>query len=123
MGNAMNKIMLLMAVLMVVPISGNSQTVKTYTPEQLREMVDKSGYPEQLYGKVSEKLYADFIACIADGRKMVDTYPQSAPAVFLFGDRTDFDLWLQKVWLNTHTVTISCSKSSQTMTIQEGPYK
>lgn len=105
-----------------IAIDANSQTAKTYSTEQLHEMVDNLDFPDELPGKATEKKYTDHNACIADGRAIVDRYP-GAPTVFLFGDRTDVGIWAPKIWLNTDTVVISCSRNLKKMTIIVRPYK
>jgi hypothetical protein len=97
-------------------IPSNAQ--KTYTPDQLRNMIQRGNYPQQ--GKPStQSQNLDYASCIAKVAQAVSAVGDAYPTRTIVSTNT---MIVQKVWTNDAAVTVTCSAADQIFVITSAPY-
>lgn len=91
---------------------------KTYTPAQLRQMVNSGKLPKQ--GSPSTQTQAmSFGACVSKVNGVVDSIKGQYPAKTLV--KTNI-LHMAKIWTNDGAMTLSCSQPDGTFVVTNAKY-
>ncbi|WP_230580020.1 hypothetical protein [Xenorhabdus bovienii] len=101
------------------PSSSYVHSAKTYTKEQLNDMVNSGNYPDQL-SPVTKDSGLSFTAC---KNSALDAYNQvigEYPAKKVVDSSI---LFIVKLWTNDGVIVISCSEPDQKSTITQSEYK
>ncbi|WP_323866233.1 hypothetical protein [Xenorhabdus cabanillasii] len=101
------------------PSSSTSQSAKTYTKEQLNDMVNSGNYPDQLSPTTTE-LGLSFTAC---KNSALDAYNQvigEYPAKKVVDSSI---LFIVKLWTNDGAIVITCSEPDLKSTMTQSQYK
>ena len=91
---------------------------KTYTPKELRKMVNEGNYPKQGETKIESK-DLDYINCIKHVEGILDALRVSYPFQTIV---TTNNMRTEKVWTNDGTMILSCSALDQKLYITTSPY-
>ncbi len=92
---------------------------RTYTPEQLRGMVNSKNYPAQ--GSVTTHTEnIGFDMCIAKVESVTSAISENYPVETVVSTNI---LILKKIWINDAAMTLTCSKPDATLVITKAPYK
>jgi hypothetical protein len=95
-----------------------AHAAKTYTPEQLRKMVD-SGKPPKQGSPSTQKQAISFPACVAKVNAVVDSVKAQYPAKIIVETKI---LHMAKVWTNDGAMTLSCSQPDGKLVITNARY-
>lgn len=98
--------------------STQSNAQKTYTPQQLRNMIKQGKYPQQ--GKVTTKVEkADYVQCVQVLKQMIASISPEYPSQTVLDTNTGR---MEKIWTNDAAVTVTCSAPDKNMVITSAPY-
>lgn len=90
---------------------------KSYTPDQLRKMIQRGNFPKQ--GDVTTKKesanYAECIALLRAIKSSIAEYPSQT----IVSTNTER---MEKIWTNDGAVTVTCSANDRTIIITSAPY-
>ena len=91
---------------------------QTYTPRELRQMVNSGNYPAQ--GSVSTKTQAiSFSACVSKVKGVVSSVSGQYPTQTIVNTGV---MYMAKVWTNDAALTLSCSKPDRKLIITAAKY-
>ncbi len=91
---------------------------KTYTPQQLRKMVN-SGNPPKQGSPTTQTQTMSFGACVAKVNAVVDSVKAQYPAKIIVQTKI---LHMAKVWTNDGAMTLSCSQPDGKLVITNAKY-
>ncbi|MCF7355739.1 MULTISPECIES: hypothetical protein [Vibrio] len=98
--------------------SASASAQKTYTPAQLKGMVQSGSYPKQ--GSVSSKtLNLDYVSCISKVDSIVDSIKANYPTQTVVSTNV---LRIEKVWTNDAAMTLTCSAADKNLVITTAAY-
>ena len=107
-------VLLIAGVLLAVP----AHAQKTYTPEQLRQMIQSGNEPKEGYTK-TERLNMSFYDCKVKVQRMnVDVQPNYPTRPIAFDD----EIVKIKMWTNDAAMTLTCIKAEGVLVIQTAIY-
>ena len=92
---------------------------KTYTPAQLRAMVNGGRYPDQGAASTQTKTM-DYAQCIATLESVVGAVQPNYPARTIVSTNV---MRVEKVWTNDAAVTVSCSAPDRKLVMTSAPYR
>ena len=95
-----------------------SQTKKTYTPAQLRRMVQSGNYPKQGTPSV-ETHNMNFVECIVRLEAIIDTIKPHYPTATVVNTRF---MHVAKAWTNDGAVMVTCNAANNELVISTAPY-
>ena len=111
-------IALLAAMSLSVGFASPAFAGKTYTPTQLRSMVQSGKYPKQ--GSPStQSQRLDYSACIAKVTAVVSSVQPEYPTSTVLSTNI---ARIEKVWTNDAAMTLTCSAPDGTLVITTAPY-
>ena len=111
-------IVLLAAMSLSVGVVSPAFAGKTYTPTQLRRMVQSGNYPKQ--GSPStQSQHMDYSACIAKVTAVVSSVQPAYPTSTILSTNI---ARIEKVWTNDAAMTLSCSAPDGKLVITTAPY-
>ena len=91
---------------------------KTYTPAQLRDMVQSGNYPKQGAASTQTKS-ADYASCIAQIEAIVSSVRPNYPTQTIVSTNL---MRTEKVWTNDAAMTLTCSAPEKKLIITMAPY-
>jgi hypothetical protein len=95
-----------------------SQGKKTYTPAQLRNMVQGGNYPKQGTPKV-ETVEMNFVTCLLRVEAIMDAAKPNYPTATVVNTQI---MHLSKAWTNDGAVTATCSAADNKLIVTVAPY-
>lgn len=111
-------IVLLAAMALNLGVASPAIAGKTYTPAQLRSMVQSGNYPKQ--GSAStQSQRMDYSACIAKVAAVVSSVQPEYPTSTVLSTNI---ARIEKVWTNDAAMTLSCSAPDGKLVITTAPY-
>lgn len=91
---------------------------KSYTPAQLRSMIQSGNYPKQ--GAPSTKSEnTDYAACIAKVESVVSSVRPNYPTQTVVSTNL---MRIEKLWTNDAAMTFTCNSADKTLVITSAPY-
>ena len=101
-----------------IALTTNASAQKTYSPAQLRSMVQGGNYPRQ--GSPSTQSESvDYASCIAKIESVVTSVRPNYPTQTVVNTSV---LRIEKVWTNDAAMTLSCSAPDKKLDITTAPY-
>lgn len=91
---------------------------KTYTPAQLRSMVQSGNYPKQ-GSPLTQSQSLGYSACIAKVKAVVGSVQSEYPSSTVLSTNI---ARIDKVWTNDAAMTLSCSAPDGKLVITTAPY-
>ena len=92
---------------------------KTYTPAQLRGMIEQGAFPSQ--GAVStERVATSFSSCVARVNDVLSSAANQYPTRISVDTN---DMYLAKLWANDSAMTFTCSAPDELLVITSAKYK
>lgn len=102
----MTKILTLTVISLSLLLSQAAYASKTYTPAQLRKMINAGKPPEQ--GTPTAKSQpASFSACVTQVNTLIDSVKDQYPTAIIVQTKI---LHMAKLWTNDGAMTFSCSE-------------
>lgn len=98
--------------------SETTASAATYTPAELRDMVD-SGSPPKQGSPTTKTQDLAFTDCVAKVEGIVDSVKAQYPAKVMVNSGA---LYMAKVWTNDATMTMSCSQPDSKLIITNAAY-
>ncbi|MDA3933824.1 MAG: hypothetical protein PF630_05790 [Gammaproteobacteria bacterium] len=105
---------IVMALIHAAPASAQ----KTYTPAQLRSMVQSGNYPEQGSPSTQTKS-TDYASCIAQVESVVASVRPNYPSQTVVSTNL---MRMEKIWTNDAAMTLTCSAADKKLVITSAPY-
>lgn len=99
-------------------LTGAAHAQKTYTPAQLRSMVNAGKFPKQGPTKTMTEA-VNFEQCVAKVREIVASVRPNYPTKNIVSTNL---LWTEKIWTNDAAMTLSCSGPDQKLIITTAAY-
>jgi hypothetical protein len=115
---ALKSRMVAVAALVLVGLPAVSLAQKTYTPAQLRAMVNSGKYPSQGPARSTSQAM-DYSECILKPESVVGAVKPNYPARTIVSTNL---MRVEKVWTNDAAVTVSCSAPDHKMVMTSAPY-
>ena len=115
----LKKLARLAAVSLLLSSSIPALAQKTYTPAQLRAMVNSGRYPDQGAASTQTKTM-DYSQCIATLESVVGAVRPNYPAQTIVSTNL---MRVEKVWTNDAAVTVSCSAPDRKLVMTSAPYR
>lgn len=112
------KIVALMLFVSALTLSATASAQKTYTPAQLRSMVQSGNYPEQST-LTTQTQSIDYVVCIAKLESVVASIRPNYPAKTVVSTNI---MRIEKVWTNDSAMTFTCSAPDNKLVITSAPY-
>lgn len=100
------------------PKENDSPSAKTYSPSQLKQMINSGKYPPQETA-TTRTSQADFASCVANMTQVVAAVGNDYPNEIIVDTAV---LKTHKVWANDAAITVSCSAPDQKMLITSAKY-
>ncbi|ARN74892.1 hypothetical protein [Oceanicoccus sagamiensis] len=113
----MVKKVLILVVLISIPLS--EIAAKSYTPSQLRSMVNSGDYPDQ-GGVSTETQSISFSACVTKVKGVLSSVSGQYPYKIIVNTNV---LYTSKLWTNDAAMTLSCSSLDRKLVITTAKYK
>ena len=92
---------------------------RTYTPEQLRQMVGSGRFPEQA-SPTTQKQAMAFASCVLKVREVVDAVGGNYPTKTIVDSGVAY---MVKVWANDAALTLTCSQPDLTLVMTRAAYR
>lgn len=102
-----------------VAFSSSAIAAKTYTPIQLRSMVNSGNYPDQGEPSTQTQLIS-FTACISKVKGVMSSISGQYPNINIVNTSV---LYTSKLWANDAAMTLSCSAPDRKLIITSAKYK
>jgi hypothetical protein len=115
---ALNSRVTALVALVFLGLPGVSSAQKTYTPAQLRSMVDSGKYPSQGAARSTSQAM-DYSECIVKLESVVGAVRPNYPSRTIVSTNL---MRVEKVWTNDAAVTVSCSAPDRKMVMTSAPY-
>ncbi|GAB2899730.1 hypothetical protein GCM10027046_31150 [Uliginosibacterium flavum] len=96
-----------------------AQAEKTYTPEQLRKMVQSGKYPAQGPLAREETTRMSWVDCLAKTEAIIGAVTPTYPSTKLVDTKI---MTSTKVWVNDSAMTVSCYADGR-LHLTSAPYK
>jgi hypothetical protein len=106
------------AIALVATLSLPAYAAKTYTPQQLRKMVN-SGKPPKQGSPTTQTQAMSFGSCVAKVNSVVDSVKDQYPAKIIVQTKI---MHMAKVWTNDGAMTLSCSQPDSKLVITNAKY-
>jgi len=106
------------AAVLVLVASAPAHAAKTYTPAQLRQMVN-SGNPPKQGSPSTQKQNMSFSSCVSKVSGIVASVRDQYPAKTIVNTSI---LHMAKVWTNDAAMTLTCSGPDRTLVITTAKY-
>ena len=107
------------AAILTLASCANKQSTYTYTPNQLRSMVQSGNYPRQGSPETkSESL--GYSACVTRVEGIVASVRPNYPTATVVNTRI---MRIEKVWTNDAAMTLTCSATDGRLVITSAPYQ
>lgn len=100
------------------PSPPNSHTIKTYTPAELRSMVESGNYPKQGAPKV-ETHDVNFVECVVRVEAIIVAVKPNYQTATIVSTHI---MHLSKAWTNDAAMTFTCSAAENKLIITTAPY-
>jgi hypothetical protein len=113
-----NQIIALTISVTALALSAPASAQKTYTPAQLRSMVQSGNYPKQ-DAPSTQTQSIDYVACIAKVESVVASVISNYPAQTVVSTNI---MRMEKVWTNDAAMTFTCSAPDNKLVITSAPY-
>jgi len=104
---------------LTVGISGSAAAQKTYTPAQLRSMVQSGNYPAQGNPSTKSESIA-YAKCIAKVESVVSSIRPNYPTQTVVSTNL---MRMEKLWTNDAAMTLTCSAADNKFVITSAPYR
>ncbi|MDX9834601.1 MAG: hypothetical protein RBT36_05215 [Desulfobulbus sp.] len=91
---------------------------RTYTPEELRGMIESGKYPSQS-SPTSKSQVSSFAACVDKAKSVSASVQPEYPVKVVVNTSV---LYTVKFWTNDAAMTVSCSASDGKIVITTAPY-
>ena len=92
---------------------------KTYTPAELRRMVDSGNYPKQASPSTKTES-VDYSSCVAKVTSVIDSVQPNYPTRTIVSTSV---MRVEKLWTNDSAMTLSCSALDKKLIITTAPYQ
>ncbi|MBE8597927.1 hypothetical protein IQ209_15860 [Xenorhabdus sp. BG5] len=102
------------------PSSSATQPAKTYTKEQLNDMVNSDNYPDQLSPITQDSSSMSFTDCKNSALEIYNQVIGEYPGKRVVDSSI---LFIVKVWTNDGVIMVSCSEPDQKRVITQSSYK
>lgn len=114
----MNNQLISIGTLIILFFSPSAYAEKTYTPDQLRRMVNSGNPPEQVSPTTQTKTMP-FDSCIISVDTIIDSIEPNYPTKVIA--KTNI-VYTVKIWTNDAAMTLSCSQPDRKLVITTAKY-
>ena len=106
-------------ILLAFLVSTSATAERTYTPAQLRSMVNSGNYPDQS-DPITKTQRMDYADCIAKVESVVASVSPNYPNKTIVSTNL---MRMEKLWTNDSAMTLTCSASDKKLVITSAPYR
>jgi hypothetical protein len=103
---------------LAIVVSGASAQ-RTYSPAELRRMVDSGKYPAQGTPTTTSE-YTSFAVCVSKVESVVASVRPNYPSRTIVSTRA---VRVEKLWTNDSAMTLTCSAADNKLVITSASYK